>query len=183
MLLPNDTIDWLVYLFRMKWLIAVCLLCFLGSFFMKRVGVKNNLRYLRVVLVAIAVLALLLCVYGIRGRDMWIALLGSEDDNLAEQAYWQIQNSVSDEWLVEEINANQMDVNTKFYLARMLGSNLRQENLSAQILSSLDSEPLKPIFFRANTLNREIKHIPEPLTPQSIAGYYSQKSRPSHGEI
>jgi hypothetical protein len=182
--------DWLVFIMREGRIIFGVLICIVGSFFTGRVGSVKWSRVLRCALLIFALALLLVFVRDASGKEMLLALLGTEDDPLAEQAYWRLQKIADIDWLVAEINSDGSDeINVKFYLSRMLGCALRDVDTQtkAKILASLSQEPVQTVFFAKNDLNQEVDFtyydgvisrlcpIPSPLTPQSIAKYYSEK--------
>lgn len=172
MLLPNDPVDWLIFLQRSLLLLVVLLCCLLGMFFADRFKFVVSSRVLRIALLSLAFILVATIVRRASGREMLVVLLGSEDDQIAEKAYDRLQKEIQTEWLIEHINSKTEGDNVRFYLSRMLGSDLSKSNLLSKVLPSLSQDSLEPRFIGTNNFNQDIKFISIPLTPRSIVQYY-----------
>jgi hypothetical protein len=175
MLLPDDQLLWLLFFLRLKWVIAVCVLCLFVGLFPKFFGLSKASRIIRICTALLVITVGAICVSEVNGKIMWVTLLSSENDQVAEKAYQRLKTDAQIEWLIREVNDRQNDDNAKFYLARLLGCDLQGSNSQTEILAKLNTDALDPHFFSYNSLNQDIKLIPLPLTPVSVVMYYSTK--------
>ena len=182
MWMPLDPFEYIEFSFHfpiVQWLFLGGLVCLLFSSFTRYMQPNRVCLMAKVFLRIFAFMAFTLMIQEMSGEKMWMFLLGSENDYYAEQAYLHLKSTVSVDWLVKEINTpNPLDVNVKFYLAHMLGCDLRElsPDAKAKVLAKISPEPTNTTFFELNDLNRDIRFNSGPLkTTKEIAEYYSSK--------
>ena len=121
-----------------------------------------------------SVVAVAIYLASARGNLM-LALLGSEDDRIAERAYVEYSRSASLRQLISTSKDSRENPNVRFYVSRMLGERLGLMNnqRSAPIIQRIsEASPFKPEFFNSNSVNQEFYGGQAQLTPDEVARYY-----------
>jgi hypothetical protein len=176
----NDPADWVAHLYRLRWVIVVGLLCIMGTIagcvFALQIKSKKVRHWLQAVLLLLAIITTCALWVHAAGKEMLVTLLGAEEDRSAEEAYLRLEKRAGIGWLISYANDKREDDNIRFYMSRMLGLRIRQGVGSTNILMNLSCDPIHPSFFDQNNLNQDVKVIPTPLTPRTVAKYYAEKA-------
>ena len=178
MLWPNNIVDVGFYFLRIKWIIFFTfliiainlLLCF--SF---RTALQHYSRWQKILpSLIILFLSITIVIFNAR-NDLLLTILGSEDDMLAEEAYYLYKKTVTVPRLISLLAEGKESDNVKFYLARMLAEILQsssQEDIISILNQIKQSPPIKPDFIGKNRLNGDISTFEFPMSPERIVTYY-----------
>lgn len=177
MIWPNDVGDCVFYLARLKWvLLVVALSGFLSLALQSRGSRDNRLRHFVGMTPWLCIVAVALAVVAMNAREDWLlTLLGSEDDETAERAYYAYARKVRPAKLVSLIRSNKEDDNVRYYLCRMLGDVLR--NAPSQQRDALpaiaNASPLVPRFIAENHVNKDAARFTTPIDAQMVVTYFA----------
>lgn len=177
MIWSDDIGDWVSYLFRLRWVfLAVALSGFLNLALLGR-GSRSSMR-LRFTSMTpwVCIAAIGVVVVAMNAREDWLlTLLGSEDDEIAERAYYAYARNARSDKLVSLIRNSREDDNVRYYLCRMLGETLRNVNAQERdaLLAIPQAPTLVPRFIARNRVNNDAASFSSPIEVQTIIMYYA----------